>query len=89
MTEEKKPSEIVKKTENHPCGCIETTFADDRTSVNPCPPHAIAEAGRLMASAGQMLNMAAGRLLHDQQQMIAQQISDAVKKSGGPKGIIT
>jgi len=89
MTESKEPSKVVKKTENMPCGCIETTYSDDRKEINPCPPHAIAEAGRLFAQAGQMLNMAAGRLLHDQQQMIQQQIAAAMDSKKGPKGIIT
>ena len=83
MTEEpKKPSELVKNTESMPCGCVQTTYADDRTQVDPCPPHAIAEAGRLMHQAGQMFNMAAGRLLHDQNQM---RMEEAVARAANIK----
>jgi hypothetical protein len=89
MTEQE-PSKLVSKQEQLPCGCVQIEYSDKRVEVRACPPHAFAEAGRLMHLAGQMLNAAAGRLLEEQQRIINSQIADAINKSAnkGPSGII-
>jgi hypothetical protein len=62
----KEASKIVAREETMPCGCVEREFSDKRVEVMACPPHALAEAGRHLHNAGQMLNAAAQRLLREQ-----------------------
>lgn len=71
---------IMTKEEQLPCGCIERHY-DKEVQTVPCPPHALAEAGRQLHLAGQMLNAAANRLLQEQQRIAAAQAAEILRKS--------
>lgn len=67
------PTAVIEKEENLPCGCHIVYFSNGSGRKTPCAPHAIGDAGRMlldsaqqMASAGQLLQIAAARALDAQ-----------------------
>lgn len=59
----KKPSDIVKKRENRPCGCVVVEYSDDRKEITPCIPCGLASAGQSMMQSAHAQNQAAQALL--------------------------